>query len=106
MALLQFRRDRGELQVGPGTSLLAAAKRRRAPLGQSCRGFGVCNSCKVFVEGGETALTEQTELERRWRLEPGWRLACQARVRDDAAAEAIVQLWSPAWGGSPGPGDL
>jgi 2Fe-2S ferredoxin len=101
MATIVFRRDRGRLRVSPGTSLLAAAGRARAPLGQSCRGEGVCNSCRVLVEHGSESLDAATELEERWGLAAGYRLACQARVSPAAADRAVIVLWSPAWGGRP-----
>jgi ferredoxin len=101
VAKVQFGRDWGEIDVPGGTSLLAAAGRAGAPLGQSCRGQGVCNSCRVLVKTGESALDEATQLETRWKLPSGSRLACQARVRVDAATKVIIALSCAAWGGAP-----
>lgn len=104
-AYIKFGPNFGPVEVSAGTSLLAAANRARLPLGQSCRGQGVCNSCRVRVDGGSRLLSPPTALERRWRLAPGWRLACQTRVLGTASSEAsttppeaIVALWCPAWG--------
>lgn len=86
-----------------GASLLALVSREGAPLGQACRGQGVCRSCRVEVLEGAAHLGPPTDLETRWALEPGWRLACQARIftADDAPGEIV--LWSPTWGLRPGP---
>jgi ferredoxin len=96
--LVQFGPNGKVCEVPTGTSLLAAANRAGMPLGQSCRGQGVCNSCRVRVDAGKARLSAPTPLERRWRLEPPWRLACQTRVTD-GPDEVIVALGCPAWGG-------
>lgn len=93
--MLRFGRDFAEIEVGPGTSLLAAASRAAAPLGNACRGQGVCRACAVLVIGGEHLLEPANELERRMQLEPGWRMACQTRVRE---GDGLVVLWTPHWG--------
>ncbi len=92
---IRFGRDYGELEVGPGTSLLAAASRAEAPLGNACRGQGVCRACAVQVISGTGLLEAPGELERRMTLEQGWRMACQTRVR---AGDGLVELWTPHWG--------
>ncbi len=92
---VRFGRDFGELEVGVGTSLLAAANRAAAPLGNACRGQGVCRACAVLVITGADLLAPAGELERRMQLPPPWRMACQTRVRADAG---LVELWTPHWG--------
>lgn len=97
MVRVRFGRDFGEIEVALGTTLLAAASRASAPLGNACRGRGVCRACAVLVVAGDELLEPAGELERRMQLEPGWRMACQTRVR--AAGE--VTLWTFHWGGEP-----
>ena len=81
-----------------GQRLLPAINRAGAPLGQSCRGQGVCRACVVTVVHGQEALSPRNEVEARWSVEPECRLACQARVIDP---DAQIVLHSPHWGGDP-----
>ena len=97
VARVRFVRDFGAIEVGVGTSLLAAAGRAGAPLGNACRGRGVCRACAVLVVAGAEHLSPTNELERAMALEPGWRMACQTRV--DQTGE--IELWTPHWGGWP-----
>jgi ferredoxin len=94
---IRFGRDFGELDVSRGTTLLAAAARARAPLGNSCRGQGICRACAVLVVDGAALLDEPGELERNMQLEPPWRMACKTHVR----GEGQIELWTPNWGGWP-----
>jgi ferredoxin len=95
---IRFGRDFGEIEVPRGTTLLAAATRAKAPLGNACRGQGVCRACAVLVVEGRELLGEPGELEQRMQLEPPWRMACKTHVRADAG---VVELWTPNWGGWP-----
>lgn len=97
MVRVRFGRDFDELEVGVGTTLLAAASRASAPLGNACRGQGVCRACAVLVVSGAELLDPPGELERRMQLEPGWRMACQTRVR----SSGHLVLWTFHWGGEP-----
>ena len=70
-------------------TLLDAARRANAPLGNSCGGIGICARCSVrIVEGGEN-LSPPTSVEQRVSkqrgLAAGERLACQAVVFGDCA---------------------
>ncbi len=70
-----------------GATILAAANRCSAPIGQSCSGDGICGWCRVrVVEGGEH-LAAPTPIERRLmtdrKFEPDERAACQAKVEGD-----------------------
>jgi ferredoxin len=94
---IRFGRDFGETEVSSGTTLLAAAARAGAPLGNSCRGQGVCRACAVLVIEGASLLDEPSELERRMQLETPWRMACKTHVR----GSGLVELWTPNWGGWP-----
>jgi ferredoxin len=94
---IRFSRDFGEIEVPRGTTLLAAAARAKAPLGNACRGQGVCRACAVLVIEGASLLDEPGELERRMQLESPWRMACKTHVHTDG----FVELWTPNWGGWP-----
>jgi len=65
-------------------TLLDAARRAGAPLGNSCGGVGVCNRCKVQVVEGAENLAPPTRMEST-RVSGAERLACQAVVFGDCA---------------------
>lgn len=94
---VRFGRDFGELEVSGKTTLLAAAQRASAPLGNACRGQGVCRACAVLVIEGAELLEPAGELEQAMALELGWRMACQTRVR----GHGELSLWTFHWGGDP-----
>ncbi len=64
-------------------TILDVARRAGAPLGNSCGGVGVCARCVVRVVTGAEHLTPPTTMERRQKLDPEERLACQAVVNSD-----------------------
>jgi ferredoxin len=94
-----FGRDFGEIEVSEGTTLLAAAARASAPLGNACRAQGVCRACAVLVVDGSALLEPPGELEQGMELESPWRMACQTRVR----GHGRLELWTPHWGTPLGP---
>ena len=63
-------------------TLLDAARRAGAPLGNSCGGVGVCARCRVQVVEGMENLSPPTRMEQT-RVSGEERLACQAVVRGD-----------------------
>jgi len=65
-------------------TLLDAARRAGAPLGNSCGGVGVCSRCKVQVTDGAENLGAPTRMEST-RVSGDERLACQAVVFGDCA---------------------
>ncbi|MFT3706661.1 MAG: 2Fe-2S iron-sulfur cluster-binding protein [Archangium sp.] len=70
------------MEVRRGTSLLRAAVKAGLPIGQSCRGIGICAACKVRVLEGVVAPPDALErtLAARIPLEKGERYSCRARV--------------------------
>ncbi|WP_096325763.1 2Fe-2S iron-sulfur cluster binding domain-containing protein [Nannocystis exedens] len=79
-------------------TLLDAVRAARLPLGQSCRGEGVCRSCAVDVEVGLAALPQPSALEVRFGFTGARRLACQVAL---PAAQELVRLHHSAWGRPP-----
>lgn len=65
-------------------TLLDAARRAGAPLGNSCGGVGVCSRCRVQVVEGMENLSPPTRMEST-RVSGDERLACQAVVFGDVA---------------------
>lgn len=76
-------------------TLLDAARRAGAPLGNSCGGVGVCTRCKVRVVSGAENLSPPTSIEIRFGTSRGFaedeRMACQAVVR--GACEVTTTYW-------------
>ena len=76
-------------EVRTDETLLDAARRAGAPLGNSCGGVGVCARCRVRVTGGAENLSAPTTIEMRVMqlrgLSSDERLACQAVVQGECA---------------------
>ena len=76
-------------------TLLDAARRANAPLGNSCGGIGICARCRVRVVEGAENLSAPTSVEERVSqqrgLSPDERLACQAVVLGDC--DVITTYW-------------
>ena len=70
-------------------TLLDAARRANAPLGNSCGGIGICARCRVRIVEGAENLSAPTSVEERVSQQRGLtadeRLACQAVVLGDCA---------------------
>ena len=70
-------------------TLLDAARRANVPLGNSCRGIGICARCRVRIVEGAENLGAPTSVEERVSkqrdLGADERLACQAVVLGDCA---------------------
>jgi ferredoxin len=66
-------------------TVLDAARRAGAPLGNSCGGVGICNRCVVTIVAGAENLTPPTLVEQRDNRDAGERLACQAVVNGDCS---------------------
>ncbi len=76
-------------------TVLDAARRADAPLGNSCGSVGVCGRCRVRVLAGAENLSPPTLIEIRVSaqrgFEPDERLACQAVVMGDV--EVTTSYW-------------
>lgn len=85
-----------EREMQTGATILAAANRCQAPIGQSCSGEGVCGTCRVQVIEGADRLAPPGALEQRLMKEkeftPAERAACLARVQGD------VTVTTTYWG--------
>ena len=86
-----------ELADPNAATVLDAVRHVGLPLGQSCRGEGVCRSCAVEILAGADGLGAPTPLERRFGFVDARRLACQARLPAPGAA-CSVAVANPAWG--------
>lgn len=79
----------------PNETVLDAARRADAPLGNSCGSVGVCARCRVRVLSGSASLSAPTTIEDRVAAQRGFaadeRLACQAVVMGDV--EVTTGYW-------------
>jgi ferredoxin len=79
----------------PNETILDAARRADAPLGNSCGSIGVCGRCRVHVLSGAEHLSAPTTIEIRVAAQRGFasdeRLACQAVVVGDV--EVTTGYW-------------
>ena len=70
-------------------TVLDAARRAAAPIGNSCGGVGVCARCRVRVVAGSENLSPPTSIELRVGAGRGFasdeRMACQAVVSGDCS---------------------
>ena len=82
-----------QVTVRRGASLLHAAVKAGLPMGQSCRGIGICAACKVRVLDGAVQAPDllERQLTHRVPLEPGERYACRARV--DGPCTITTTYW-------------
>ncbi len=73
-----------ELEVSPGSTLLATLSNSEIFLPSACGGGGTCAMCKCQVfEGGGSILPTETDFFTRKEAQNYWRLGCQVKVRND-----------------------
>ena len=76
-------------------TILDAARRIGAPIGNSCGGVGVCARCRVRIVAGSENLSAPTTIELRIGGARGFaadeRMACQAVVNGDC--EVTTSYW-------------
>ncbi|MDR3184900.1 MAG: NADH:ubiquinone reductase (Na(+)-transporting) subunit F [Prevotellaceae bacterium] len=76
------------LDVAPGSSLLATLADHRIFLPSACGGGGTCGMCKCrILEGGGEILPTETGFFTRKQQQTNWRLGCQVKVKDNLKIE-------------------
>jgi ferredoxin len=87
MPRVTFERLGKAAEVRSGETILDAARRADAPIGNSCGGIGTCGRCRVLILGGIDHLDPRTTLEQAIALRKEFavneRLACQCLVRGE-----------------------
>jgi uncharacterized 2Fe-2S/4Fe-4S cluster protein (DUF4445 family) len=68
-------------EVEPGSTLLAAARKARAPLEAPCDGAGICGKCLVWLDPEALTALEPGVDVRGGNAQAALVLACDARVR-------------------------
>jgi Na+-transporting NADH:ubiquinone oxidoreductase subunit F len=73
-----------DIEVAPGSSILATLSNNRIFLPSACGGGGTCGMCKCQVfEGGGTMLPTETGFFTRKQQQANWRLGCQVKVKEN-----------------------
>ena len=73
-----------EIEVTPGSSLLATLADQKIFLSSACGGKGSCGQCKCQVlEGGGTILPTEVGFFNRKQINDHWRLGCQVKVKEN-----------------------
>jgi Na+-transporting NADH:ubiquinone oxidoreductase subunit F len=76
------------LDVAPGSSLLATLADNRIFLPSACGGGGTCGMCKCrILEGGGEILPTETGFFTRKQQQTNWRLGCQVKVKENLKIE-------------------
>jgi ferredoxin len=82
-------------EAKPNETILDAARRIGAPIGNACGGVGVCARCRVRIVAGSENLSPPTSIELRVGAARGFaadeRMACQAVVSGDC--EITTSYW-------------
>jgi len=78
------------IQVQDGDTVIRAALEAGVHVNASCGGEGVCGKCRVLIEEGsvEGGISEKLSEEDR---EKGYRLACQAVIKNDLVVRIPVE---------------
>ena len=83
-----------EITVPAGGKLLQTLSEANLFLPSACGGGGTCAQCKcIITEGGGSMLpTEESHFNRREAAE-GWRLSCQAAVKQDMKIQVPEEVF-------------
>ena len=92
MPKVRFIKEKLEVDVPEGSTILEAARAAGAPEGDRCGGVCACSTCHVYVVEGfdNTSEIEDEEfdiLDKAFDVRMESRLGCQARIQGDIAVE-------------------
>jgi len=92
MPKVRFVKERLEVEIADGQTILEAAKQIGAPEGDRCGGVCACSTCHVYVVKGFDATSEIEDeefdiLDKAFDVRPSSRLGCQAKVHGDIEVE-------------------
>jgi 2Fe-2S ferredoxin len=88
MPRVRFLKEKIEIEVPEGSSVLEAARKAGAPEGDRCGGVCACSTCHVYVVKGldntsEAEDEEQDILDKAFDVRIESRLGCQAKIHGD-----------------------
>jgi Na+-transporting NADH:ubiquinone oxidoreductase subunit F len=76
--------DEKDIEVPPGSSLLATLSQEKLYLPSACGGGGTCGLCRCQItNGGGSILPTELGFFNRRQVHDHWRLGCQVKVRED-----------------------
>jgi 2Fe-2S ferredoxin len=92
MPVVRFIREKLEVTVPQGETILQAAKRIGAPEGDRCGGVCACSTCHVYVTKGFDNLSDIEDeefdiLDKAFDVRSTSRLGCQAKINGDIEVE-------------------
>jgi uncharacterized 2Fe-2S/4Fe-4S cluster protein (DUF4445 family) len=87
---IQFLPHNKSIVVPEGQSIIRAALEAGVHINASCGGEGVCGKCRVLIEKGNVSggISEKLSQED---IDKGYRLACQATVKEDLVIRVPVE---------------
>ena len=88
MPKVRFLKEKIEVEVPEGSSILEASRKAGAPEGDRCGGVCACSTCHVYVVKGfdRTSEIEDEEadiLDKAFDVRMESRLGCQAKIHGD-----------------------
>src|SRR5882757_4136348 len=88
MPRVRFLKEKLEVEVPEGTSILEASRKAGAPQGDRCGGVCACSTCHVYVVRGLDQLSEVEDeeadiLDKAFDVRMESRLGCQAKIKGD-----------------------
>jgi 2Fe-2S ferredoxin len=88
MPKVRFLKEKLEVEVPEGSSILEASRKAGAPEGDRCGGVCACSTCHVYVVKGldntsEAEDEEQDILDKAFDVKLESRLGCQAKIHGD-----------------------
>jgi 2Fe-2S ferredoxin len=92
MPKVRFIREKLDVEVPQGTTILEASRQAGAPEGDRCGGVCACSTCHVYVVEGfeQTSEIEDEEfdiLDKAFDVRMNSRLGCQAKIAGDIAVD-------------------
>ena len=95
MPIVRFTREKLEIAVESGGTILSAAKRAGAPQGDRCGGVCACSTCHVYVTKGFDKLSEIEDeefdiLDIAFDVRSSSRLGCQAKI--EAGSDDVIEV--------------
>jgi 2Fe-2S ferredoxin len=99
MAKVRFLREKLEVEVPEGTTILEAARKAGAPEGDRCGGVCACSTCHVYVIKGFDGTSEIEDeefdiLDKAIDVRMTSRLGCQAKISGDVDIEISDESFS------------
>ena len=83
------------VRVPAGTTLFHAAHWAGLPIESTCGGRGTCGKCAVRIVSGDAEVTPADHRHLADRLDGGWRLSCQAEVREETVCDVPALMRTP-----------